>query len=384
MAIGQKLGRMLSWIGGKDNLGAERVVNTVVRGDGLTALAMDGQVTVTSTFGFDQQPDSYFQIVNTGAAGNTWTISIAATTADPSTPDRDVPAYTKVFTVQAGEVGDEMKFRDRMIQELNADTVFKNTVFLKAQKASDRAVVHILSTKFSVSGEFWERPMAGDFNVSVTGTAVVIVGFDNLISRSKPVTISRDLNSPHRLGLFGITGNVFVSQKDLSDLFYGEALRTTSPFDNNMLVNGSTTPVNFRINALSTTDLFIEHLWFYGGGNSIKFDQFLSKSSPAKLPNGILVTVKSDDIITTFPVIQDTQDFKNKWSALSGDAANFRVDVQSAADQFVAILTLPNPFLLRVAGSFTTDDYINVSIRDDLSAGIKTLGFSVKGFEKEP
>lgn len=369
---------------GKDNLGAERVVNTVVRGDGLTAIAMDGQVTVTSTFGFDQQPDSYFQIVNTGAAGDTWTLFVAATTGDPSTPDRDVPSYTKVFTVQAGEVGDELKLRDRMIQELNADTVFKNTVFLKAQKATDRAIVHILSTKFSVSGEFWERPMAGDFNMTVTGTAVHILGFDNLISRSKPVTISRDRDSPHRLGTFGVSGSVSITSKELSDLFYAEALRTTSPFDNVMTVNGSVTPVIFQVSASATTDLFIEHLWFYGGGNSIKFDQFLSKSSPAQLANGILVTAKSDDIITTFPVIRDTQDFKNKWAALSGDAANFRVDVQSAADQIIAILTLPNPFLLRVQGSFTTDDYIRVAIRDDLSSGIKTLGFSVKGFEKEP
>lgn len=379
MAIVQRIAQAIMRLGGIDSLGAERVANTKVRSDGLVGVCTDATVVVESTFGFDQQPDSWFQIVNTGAAGDTWTVYIAGTTNDPSAPDRDLAAYTKVFTVQAGEVGDEIKLRDRIIQELNADTVFKNQVYLKAQKATDRAIVHIQSTKFSVSGDFYERPNAGDFNVTVTGSAVRVLGFDNLISRSKPVTISRDRDSPHRLGLFGVTGSVSVTQKELADLYVAEALNSGSP---SMLVNGSVTPVLFRIPASATTDLFIEDLIFDGQGNGIKFGQFLSQNTA--LTNGLLVTIKSDDVITTFPVIKSTEDFKNKWASLSGDGANFRVDVQAGRDEMLAILRFNNPFILRVAGSFTTDDYIEVSVRDNLSANLQRLNFRAKGFEKEP
>lgn len=378
--LGKKIGQIISRIGGFDSLGAERVANTKVRSDGLVALATDATVVVESTFGFDQQPDSYFQIINTGVAGNTWTITIAGTAADPTSPDRDVPTYTKIFTVVAGEVGDEIKLRDRIIQELNADTVFKNTVFLKAQKVTDRAIVHIQSLKFSVSGDFWERPNAGDFNVAVTGSAQVVVGFDNLVSRSKPVTISRDRDSPHRLGLFGVTGSVSVTAKELSDLFVQEAMNGGSA---DMRVNGSIgSPVDFIIPAASTTDIFIEDLIFDGQANGIKFGQFLAQNGP--LTNGVEVTIKSDDVTTVFPIIKSTEDFKNKWASLSGTGDTFRIDVQAGRDEMLAIIFFNNPFLLRVAGSFSTDDFIRVRIRDNLTAGVQRFNFRAKGFEKEP
>lgn len=378
--LGKKIGQMIARLGGYDSLGAERIVNTKVRSDGLTALVTDSTVVVESTFGFDQQPDSYFQIINTGSAGDTWTISIAGTAADPTSPDRDVPSYTKIFTVLAGEVGDEIKLRDRIIQELNQDTIFKNTVFLRAQKVTDRAIVHIQSLKFSVSGDFWERPNAGDFSVTVTGSAHVVLGFDNLVSRSKPVTISRDRDSPHRLGLFGVTGSVSVTAKELSDLFVQEAKNGSS---SDMRVNGSlASPIDFYINASPTTDLFIEDLIFDGQGNGIKFGQFLAQNAP--LANGIEVTIKSDDVITTFPIINSTEDFKNKWASLSGTGDTFRIDVQAGRDELLAIIDFNNPFLLRVAGSFSTDDFIRVRIRDNLQFGVQRLNFRAKGFEKEP
>jgi hypothetical protein len=375
-------GRKRFYLIGEDDLAAVRQANIITRSDGRKALCVDSRTVVESTFGFDQQPDSYFRIINTGGAGTTWTLDIAGTSNDPSTPDRDVPAYQKIFTVQAGEAGDEIAFRDRVIQELNQDSTFRQTTFFKAQKATDRAVVHIYSEAFSASGEFYERPNAGDFAVTIGGTpgdGVVVVGFDNIISRSKPVTITRDFDSPHRLGLFGITGNVNVTQKDLSDLFFEEAKYLGS---DDLRVDGSVTPVPFRIPASATSDLFIENIVFHGQGNGIKFGQFLSKNQP--LTNGLLVTVKSDDIITTFKAILTTEDFKNEFAALSGDGANFRIDVQAGADEFLAILRLPNPFLIRVAGTFSIDDYIECQVRDDLSSGLANLHFQAKGFEKEP
>lgn len=369
-------------IHGADALGADRQVNTKVRSDGLVGLATDATVVVESTFGFDQQPDSYFQIINTGAAGSTLTVYIAGTNVDPSSPDRDLPAYSKTFTVVAGEVGDEIKLRDRIIQELNADTTFKTVVFLKAQKATDRAIVHIQSLKFSVSGDFYERPLAGSFTVATTGTAQVVVGFDNLISRSKPVTISRDIDSPHRLGLFGVTGTVSITFKELADLFIQNALYGAVE---NMNVNGSlATPIPFTISPKTLTDIYIDTLIFHGAANGIKFGQFMAKN--AVLTNGLLLKIKSDNVETTFPVIYSTEDFKNDFAALSGDGANFRIDIQSGRDEILAILKFPNPFIIRAQGTFGAgnDDHITVYVRDDLRAGLFNLSFQAKGFEKEP
>ena len=384
MGLIQKIAQTIIRVGGIDGLAAERVANVKVRSDGLTALCTDATVVVESTFGFDQQPDTFFRIVETGGAGTTWTIDIAATAADPTSPDRDVPSYQKIFTVVAGEVGDEIKFRDRIIQELNQDTAFKNDVFLKAQNATDRAIVHIYSTKFSASGEFYERPNAGDFQVTIAGApgdGVVVVGFDNIISRSKPVTITRDFDSPHRLGLFGITGDVNVSSKALSDLFIEGATLDGLGVTSSMTVNGSGTPKEFIIPASITTDVFIQELRFFGQGNGITFGNFLSQNAP--LTNGILVSIKSDDVVTTFPLIKTTSDFKNKFAFGQG-ATGFRLDVASGRDDFIAVFTFENPFIIRVAGTFTTDDFIKAIVQDNLSAKPTELELWAKGFEKEP
>jgi hypothetical protein len=298
-------------LSGSDALGAYRKVDTKVRTDGLVGLVTDSTVVVESTFGFDQQPDSHFVIRETGGAGTTWTLFIRGTNNDNTTPDRDLPDYTKVFTVQPSEVGDEIAFRDRIIQELNQDTAFKNDAFLKAQRVTDRAIVHIYSTKFSASGEFFERPLTGDFTVTIGGTpgdGVVNVVFDNMISRSKPITISTDTDSPHRLGLFGITGSVRVTAGSLADLYIQEVTDDGTPTGNSSLLTGPGTspanPAEYFISAVLEQDVFIEELIFDGQGNGIKFGNFMAGNS--ELDDPIIVEIKSDDVITQFPGIYTT------------------------------------------------------------------------------
>lgn len=383
---GTKSLAVTSEIAGTDPLNAYRKVATKVRTDGLTALVTDATVVVESTFGFDQQPDSFFRIVNTGGAGTTWTIYIGPTNNDPSTPDRDLPSYTKIFTVQVSEVGNELAFRDRIVQELNQDPIFKNSVYLKAQRVTDRATVHIYSTKYSASGEFYERPNVGDFNVTiggVPGNGQVVIGFDNLISRSKPVTIATDRDSPHRLGLFGITGSVRVTAQELADLYIQEVTDDgTTTGSSDLRVNASlANPQSFYIASELEKDLFVENLIFDAQANGIKFGKFLAQNSP--LNNGIIVEIKSDDQITQFPLIHTTEDFKNKWAALSGSGAAFRIDVQAGSDELLAILSFPNPFIVRASGTFSTDDYVKVVIRDNTSQNTARLKFRVKGFERE-
>jgi hypothetical protein len=369
---------------GKDNLGQDRKVQSVVRGDGIVSMPIDGTVTVQSTFGFDQQPDTFFKIINTGGAGTTWTIDVAGTANDLSVPDRDVPAYQKIFTVLIGEQGNELEFRDRIISELNQDTTFKTDSLLRAAKATHRGIVHISSINFSASGEFYERPFAGDFTVTIGGApgdGVVIVGFDNLISRSKPVTITRDFDSPHRLGLFGITGDVNVTSKALSDLFIERASIGGLDVDFDMTVNGSVTPVVFDVLAQIDTAIFVQELRFYGQGNGIKFANFLNLNSP--LTNGIIIQIKSENIITELLPIRTTEDFKNKFSFPG--AGSFRLDVAAGRDDFLATFVFGNPFLLTESGSngIGNDDFIKVFINDNLTS-VGSLELIAKGFQKEP
>ncbi len=364
---------------GYDNLSALRRVQTKVRGDGLTAMVTDATVVVESTFGVVDRPFSYFTVVKTGAAGDTITVTIAGTSNDTTSPDADVPSYTKIFTTQVSEVGDEPTLTKRIITELNTDTTFRTSVFLKAVRATDRNVVIIRSDKFSQSGEFYERPLAGDFAVTTSGTAQVAVGFDNLISRSIPVVINPDVDSGHRLGRFGISGAVTVSATQLSDLFTAQATNAGSA---DLRVNGSVTPVIFSINA-QATQIFVEHMIFSGQGNGIQYGRFLSQNS--SITNGVEVSIKSDNIVTTFPLIRSTEDFKNEWGCLSG-FVNFSLDPQAGRDEMAAILSFANPFLLRETGAFGVgnDDYIRVKIQDNLSSNIQAFKFRVKGFEKEP
>ena len=384
------------YILGEDDLAVARRAQVVVRTDGKKALAVDSRTVVESTFGFDQQPDSFFRIIDTGGAGTTWTVFVEGTSVDASAPDRDVPSYTKVFTVLAGEVGDEIELRDRMITELNADTAFKDDSLLKAEKATDRAIVHIFSTALSTTGEFYERPLAGDFNVTIGGApgdGVRVVGFDNFISRSKPVTISKDFDSPHALGQFGVVGDVNISFKDLDDLFVQYATDDGTPIpdaggtgDEDLLVDGSVTTQEFTVPASITTDLFINAMIFRCQGNGIKLNNFFAKAGAGGLTNGVTVTIKSDNITTAFLPLRTTADFKNRWAALSGTMATWELSTEASADEGTAILSFANPFIIKVAGAFGVgnDDFIRVDINDDITSGNAKFDFLVRGFEKEP
>ena len=95
--------------------------------DGKKRLLTSSITVVDQILGKSGFADSWFRIENTGAQNDTLTLTISATTNDPSSPNRDRPLYQKVFTVQAGEVGDEIALRDRIITELKADVELKHS-----------------------------------------------------------------------------------------------------------------------------------------------------------------------------------------------------------------------------------------------------------------
>ena len=361
---------------GEDN---DRQVDVIQRGDGKNAIAADTTVTVEEVLGQDPLPDTFFTITNAGAVDDTVRIEIAATANDSSSPDRDLPAVDVTYTLVAGDVGDEIELANNIVSTLNADSDFQNAE-LKADRVGGafRAIVHITSKEFSLSGEFVERPNAGDFDVTATGTTTVNVGFDNLVSRGKPTSLARDPDNPHRLGILGISGSVVTTPQAIGSRYLEFFENGGSP---DMLVDGSSTPVEFTIPLVADQDIFITQVRFYGGGNGIKFGQFLSKSGAGGLTNGITIEIKSDDEVIMLPEVKTTEDFKNKFAFQLTNA--FKLDVQSGADQFISIFNPQVPFVLRAPGTFTSDDYIKIAINDDITAGVASLEALAAGFKKE-
>jgi hypothetical protein len=183
------------------------------------------------------------------------------------------------------------------------------------------------------------------------------------------------------LGLFGITGDINVTPKQLSDLFIEPATLDGLGVTTDMGVNGSVTPKEFLVDASATTDVFIEELRIFGQGNGIQYKGWLTSNNA--LTNGLLIEIKSDNIITPFPILYTTASIKNKFSFGQG-ATGFALDIASGRDDFLGVFTFANPFIIRVAGTFTTDDFIRVTVRDNLTSTQAQLEFWAKGFEKDP
>jgi len=161
----------------------------------------------------------------------------------------------------------------------------------------------------------------------------------------------------------------------IGDLFIANAKNGGSP---DLRVDGSVTAVVFTIPADSTETIRINELRFYAGANGIKFDQFLSQNTG--LGTGVEVKIKSQDNTVTFPLILKTEDFKNKWSFGSG--SNFVLQKQTGADQILAVNIFPTPIVIDPQGTHASDDYIQVTISDDLTTGgISEFELLAEGFK---
>jgi hypothetical protein len=275
------------------------------------------------------------------------------------------------ITLTSLEAGKELVLRDKIISALNANGNF--SPYWKASSIKDNTIVHI-SSKFIA--ERGERLNPGDFLVTTTGTTNCLAAYDNIKRRGKPNSGQRD-PSDRRLVTVGISGEVTSTPGSIGDL-YIDHVKTPAGSDL-MTVNGSVTPVVFSMIPSTTKDTFISEMRFYGNANGIKFGQFLGQNN--QLTNGILVEIKSDDQMITLPIVKMTDDFKHYFSFGSGQG--FQLNIQSGRDDFMASFKLDAPFAIRKQGTFTTDDYIKVYIRDNLTSGVIVLEMILFGFEKE-
>lgn len=157
----------------------------------------------------------------------------------------------------------------------------------------------------------------------------------------------------------------------VGNLFFEYA---TNSSNIDMNINGGGTPVTFEIAPHPTLDRVINSLVFKAFDGGIKIDKFLGQNS--ELTNGITIEVKSEDQIFVFQPIRNTQEFDSLFSFGSG--RSFDLIFASGNDSMVARFGLSTPFVLKPVGTYATDDYIRVTINDNLSA-ISRLRFLAVG-----
>jgi len=343
--------------------------------NGIKRLQTTGLVQIEQLFGQDDIADTWFALgtfedcSGIGSAGDQIRIQIVA-----GCNATENPAVDYTYTVTASDVSadfPEISVRDNIISGLNSDSNFEKS--WKADSIKDNGIVHISSL---FRGEFGERSNVDDFTVTVTGTTVVTRAYDNIVRRGKATSLSRDPDDK-RIGILGISGNVSVSASTVNNIFESDLYNATHGY--NLAVNGATTPAVFRLDALTGFDLFIEEIRFHGVANGIKFSQFLNLN--LFLTNGIEILLQSDENLTDFRHIFITDDFKARWASVGG----FQLDVQAGYDHFVSIRRFDNTALpvLRAAGTFAVDDYVQATVSDNISA-IGALFCTVIGFKKEP
>ena len=101
----------------------------------------------------------------------------------------------------------------------------------------------------------------------------------------------------------------------------------------------------------------------------------------APLTNGILLEAQSNGVPIESITIKTTDDFKALWSTVAG----FDLNVQAGGDHFRAVWDLGlTPYVIRKSGVFgdtANDDYVKVTIRDDLTA-LTSLFFTARGFRR--
>lgn len=129
-------------------------------------------------------------------------------------------------------------------------------------------------------------------------------------------------------------------------------------------VDGDPAPVEFTVAANASKDLLVEALRFYALDSGIKVDKFLGENTA--LTNGILVEIKSDDEVFTFPLIKRTTDFHAYFALSRGE--EFNLIFASGEDSMIATFFPEKNFFIRKQGTFGTDDYIKITIQDNIDS----------------
>lgn len=344
--------------------------------DGVNRLAVDAITVIDQLLGRDPQSTTWLYIGTAddadgvGLAGDTVRIQIPA-----AVPPLDVlyPAVdvTTTVTIQMlSSPNPERALADAIVSNLNSDVNFVKS--WKATVIKDFTGVFINSKIYNEFGErlFW--------TVTKTGTTRITMAFDDIERRGFSTELARSPNNP-RQGILAISGSVSVTPGEVGDTFEKHLRNTLN--SENMNINGSVTPVEFKFSCDATKDLYIQNIKVFGNANGIKFGQFLNIST---LANGILINIRSNGITGLFsedPITQ-TDDLKHH---VPDTLSNFRLDIQAGRDDVAAFREYENPFIIKKCGTngTLTDDSIIALVRDNLSS-LQDFEISVSGFKREP
>jgi hypothetical protein len=370
----------------------EQYVADVTRQAGINRLETSSVVTVQSTFGLDPQGTDFFYFGASlsdadgiGSAGDTVRVQIPAAVTPLGTTL--YPAVDVTYIITASDVANnnpEREVAENVCNTLNVDTNFIAANW-KCELAKDFGYVHIASRLFNEWGE------RSSWTVTCSGLTTCATANGQIARRSKAAELARSPNDPGRLGFFGITGTVLTIPGGLGKRFF-EFFKNNAPTPTDDMRQDCDTAsfdadvCTFQVPIDNDEDVFVSQIRCFGGCNGIKFGQHLCKNSA--LANGIEFEIRSDNEITTLPVIRKTEDWKNFFSfPLPGSA--FRVDVQAGGDQVVATFAPDLAFVIRKAGTFGVgnDDYVRIVINDNLTnspgGNLTELRCIAEGFREE-
>lgn len=190
----------------------------------------------------------------------------------------------------------------------------------------------------------------------------------------KPTTISKE--NALCVNISGASQKIYVPVGPaVSGEIIDVSLKTTVGSEQ-MAVDGSVTPVTFRIEADPIKDIILTELLFYAIDNSIRIEGFLGQASP--LTNGVILTIRSDGVESSFRTIEKTSDFE-LFSTLGG-YTRFN---ETGGNSLKAIRQFPPAFPIRRFGTFNNvNDFVQVTIQDNLNSVTSFLSF-VRGFKIE-
>ena len=347
---------------------------------GKNRLLVDSNISsVNVPLGKDPLPDMFFSLINAGNINDTIRIQVAGKT-DPNCPERDLPAVDVTYTTVLEDTQSCAVWAQNIVDTLKADANFENA-FLDSDfiTETERLEIHITSTKFSLNGEWFERATAGDVSVTTTGDAEVQIDTSNevLVSRAKEVSLGRDPNNPHRLGVQAISGTVTRRATDL-DSFLRDFAESGGNTD--MAVNpaGGSEIFTIAANTAGGQRKVVEAIRFSGNDGNIKVGETNFLGLNSALTNGIIVRFIKDGNTQVFQNIMSTDDLLNIFPTTPADS---RIIPSSGNDSVVSVFSfIANDTQLELEPG--TTDRIEIEINDNLSQ-VSNLFFLAIGFQED-
>jgi len=286
-----------------------------------------------------------------------------AVTAAPLNSTFQVHGFDSVdvtSTVTASEAGDVHATAQLIVDDLNADNTFNAIWEAYKPEGCPKVFVHSLVDK---SGNCNEE---ATFSVTVAGGAARTLGYgDGLKQRPVPIAIFPHPDDPE-YGTMSITGAVSVSAKSVQDYFSEKGTEPGGSPD--LTVDGSTTPVDFKVEASSTEDLIITEIRISLEDGGINFTKFMDIQP---LANGVELEIKTKGAVASFsPVLQTTNDIVLLFN--SGGLDTFI----HLGKRLVGTFKPDNPFILKKGSS----DYVCMRVQDDLR-GLVAFEYAVKGYK---